>query len=146
MSPWGDVKKPSKTVHVLIEHPLLIFKRFLQIADFFPNRCLNFHNMGKEGQSVKDTGCHDGHQCAENSLPEGEGDNNNLVWAARVLEMVYNNKNLKVPRLEFRGTSPKIDDYRQLSETNIEGSLQERGKSRADLWALAALTGIISIA
>ena len=146
MSSWGAVKKPSKTVHVLIEHPLLIFKRFLQIADFFPNRCLNFHNMGKEGQSVRDTGCHDGHQCAENSLPEGEGDNNNLVWAARVLEMVYNNKNLKVPRLEFKGTSPKIDDYRQLSETNIEGSLQERGKSRADLWALAALTGIISIA
>ena len=140
MSSWGLSKK-LKTAHVLIEHPLL---KVFTNCGFFPNRCLNFHNMGKEGQSVRDTGCHDGHQCAENSLPEGEGDNNNLVWAARVLEMVYNNKNLKVPRLEFRGTSPKIDDYRQLSETNIEGSLQERGKSRADLWALAALTGIIS--
>ena len=95
--------------------------------------------MGREGESVTNTGCQDGGKCADDSLPM-ETNNNNLLWAARVLELVYNDKNLKVPKLTFTGTHSKIDVYSALSETDIEGSLQERGKSRADLWAMAALT------
>ena len=93
--------------------------------------------MGKEGKGVRSQECHFRKECTHDSLPR-ETDNNNLVWAARVLEMVYNDNNLMIPR--FTGTSPEMDKYKGLSGKAIQGSLRERGKSRADLWALAALT------
>ena len=102
---------------------------------------MNFVNMGHEGESAKDQGCHDKNACQDDSLPM-ETDNNNLLWAARVLEMVYNDDNLRVPNLKFMGTSPDIDTYTKVKGTEIEGSLRQRGKSRADLWAFAALTAV----
>ena len=62
---------------------------------------------------LNSTGCPD-----DNAGPTT--DNNNLFWAARVLEEIYTNKNYApAPHL---GTS-----------------LRDSGKARADLWAFAAL-------
>ena len=52
-------------------------------------RCLSFANMGKEGDGRPTQGCQADQSCKEDKLPK-ETDNNNLLWVARVLELIYN--------------------------------------------------------
>ena len=105
---------------------------------FLHERCLNFANMGKERQGPGYSGCNRDLSCLEDHSPH-ETDNNNLLWVARVLEtLVYDATDLMVPRFQ----SPILDGWSDISKTVIEGSLRERGKSRADLWALAGLTAV----
>ena len=96
--------------------------------------------MGVEGQGQKAQGClFKGTKgtCKMDKTPK-ETDNNNLLWAARVLELIYNFRALKVP--QFHKSSQ--DKYKQLAGKSITGSLRENGKSRADLWAFAGLTAV----
>ena len=93
--------------------------------------------MGKEGKGVKSQVCHISGTCEEDKLPK-ETDNNNLLWAARVLELIYNTNELTVPK--FFG--PSAAKYKNIRGKKIQGSLRENGKSRADLWALAGMTAV----
>ena len=90
------------------------------------NGCLNFDHMGEEHHGVKSQGCHEDQTCARDSLPKFT-DNNNLLWVARVLEILYTNK------------SPPFSSN---SNFRLEKSLKDSGKSRADLWALAGLVAL----
>ena len=93
--------------------------------------------MGHEGPSQSEQGCHTAGTCMNDKLPH-ETDNNNLLWAARALEIIYNYQDLKVPRFH-----KSVDiKYKQLAGKKIAGSLRENGKSRADLWAFAGLTAV----
>lgn len=51
------------------------------------NGCLNFRNMGSEGEGADSQGCHRDKSCPKDSL-ERRIDNNNLLWVARVLEIL----------------------------------------------------------
>ena len=93
--------------------------------------------MGKIGPGVKKQNCPHKGKCESDSLPT-ETDNNNLLWVARVLELIYEDKSLKVPG--FNKFAPS--KYIELGGTEIEGSLKENGKSRADLWAFAGLVAV----
>ena len=95
--------------------------------------------MGKEGEGSPPAGCPEDQSCREDKLPK-ETDNNNLLWVARVLEMIYNDKNLQVPKFK-RGTAVPAE-LKSLEQTKISGSLRDNGKSRADLWAFAGLTAL----
>ena len=72
-----------------------------------------------------------------NQYPISETNNNNLLWVARALEVIYNKEGLRVPRM--RNDSPQR--YRDLTKGSppLDGSLRQTGKSRADLWAFAGL-------
>ena len=93
--------------------------------------------MGMEGPSVR-TDCPFKGKCQRDSLPT-ETDNNNLLWVARVLELIYEDENLAVPQFKWKFTP---DRYKKLSGKKIVGSLKENGKSRADLWAFAGLAAV----
>merc|ERR1712012_972687 len=101
------------------------------------NGCLNFANMGREGEGVKHHGCNRDQTCKEDKLAK-ETDNNNLLWVARVLEMIYEYDKLELPL--FTKDTPEM--YKDLPRDTITGSLKETGKSRADLWAFAGMTAV----
>ena len=90
------------------------------------NGCLNFNHMGEENHGAKSQRCHKDQSCARESLPELT-DNNNLLWVARVLEILYTNKN------------PPFSASKQFQ---LKASLRDSGKSRADLWAFAGLVAM----
>ena len=90
------------------------------------NGCLNFRNMGAEGKGSKSQGCHKNQSCPKDSLAR-EIDNNNLLWLARVLEILYTNA--RPPFSRGRKFQFKI-------------SLRDSGKSRADLWAFAGIVAM----
>ena len=90
------------------------------------NGCLNFDHMGEEHHGVKSQGCQKDQTCARDSLPKFT-DNNNLLWVARVLEILYTSRN---------------PPFSSVSNFRLEKSLKETGKSRADLWALAGLVAL----
>ena len=89
------------------------------------NGCLNFHNMGAEGMGINSQ-CHKDQSCLNDSLAR-EIDNNNLLWLARVLEILYTN------------ASPPFSTSRKFQ---LKISLRDSGKSRADLWAFAGLVAL----
>ena len=83
--------------------------------------------MGVEGiDGQKSQGCHFKGTCAKDESPK-ETDNNNLLWVARVLELLYT-----------EATPPFSPDKKH----KLTKSLQEAGKSRADLWSFAGLVAI----
>ena len=90
------------------------------------NGCLNFRQMGAEGGGAESQGCHKSQTCPKGSL-ERRIDNNNLLWVARVLELLYTN------------SRPPFSNSRKF---RLDTSLQDAGKSRADLWAYAGLVAI----
>ena len=90
------------------------------------NGCLNFENMGAENKGKKSQGCQKDQTCVRDYLPKFT-DNNNLLWVARVLEILYTNRN------------PPFHDS---STFRLEASLRDSGKSRADLWAFAGLVAL----
>ena len=90
------------------------------------NGCLNFRNMGTEGEGSESQGCHRSKTCPKDSL-ERRIDNNNLLWVARVLEILY-----------VDPTPP----FSRSKKFRLKKSLRESGKSRADLWAYAGLVAI----
>ena len=51
------------------------------------NGCLNFDRMGVESRGKKFEGCQKDQTCEQDSLPK-RTDNNNLLWVARVLEIL----------------------------------------------------------
>ena len=116
---------------VSISRSLYLFLNFLSF------RCLNFANMGKEGPGVKKQNCPHKGKCDSDSLPP-ETDNNNLLWVARVLELIYEDEDLQVPKFNKFAPTKYID----LGGTDIKGSLKQKGKSRADLWAFAGLVAV----
>ena len=93
--------------------------------------------MGREGEGVKHHGCNRDQTCKEDKLAK-ETDNNNLLWVARVLEMIYEYDQLELPL--FTKDTPEM--YKDLPRDTITGSLKETGKSRADLWAFAGMTAV----
>jgi len=101
------------------------------------NGCLNFSGMGHEGEGVLHQGCNKNNSCKADKASK-ETNNNNLVWAARALEMIYEKDDLTVPL--FKKSTPAM--YKDIEGFSIQGSLRENGKSRADLWAFAALTAV----
>ena len=92
------------------------------------NGCLNFRNMGVEGPSTKDQGCHKTQTCLHDHHTRAT-DNNNLLWVARVLEILY--------------TETKFP-FSRSSKFQLRKSLRDSGKSRADLWAFAGLVAMES--
>lgn len=91
------------------------------------NGCLNFREMGVEGKGEDSQGCHKQQTCPKDSL-EKRTDNNNLLWVARVLELLYTKASPP-----FATKSKKF---------RLPLSLRDSGKSRADLWAFAGLVAI----
>ena len=87
------------------------------------NGCLNFRNMGVEG---RDRNCLRRQTC-KHDTHERVTDNNNLLWVARVLEILYTNKN------------PPFSRARRFQ---LKTSLRDSGKSRADLWAYAGMVAM----
>ena len=90
------------------------------------NGCLNFRNMGAEGEGADSQGCHNDEICLKDSL-ERRIDNNNLLWVARVLEILYTD------------TKPPFSKSRKF---RLKTSLKDSGKSRADLWAYAGMVAM----
>ena len=94
------------------------------------NGCLNFHGVGNRyyrNSCVNPTGYWTKYYCKylEGGLRpqrQDETDNNNLFWIAYVLEDLY-----------------KYSDYGGVQSSE---SLFDAGKSRADLWAFAALIAV----
>ena len=87
------------------------------------NGCLNFQNMGRE---TRGKNCLRGQSC-DLDTHEKVTDNNNLLWVARVLEILYTERNPPFSRArKFR----------------LRTSLRDSGKSRADLWAYAGLVAM----
>ena len=77
--------------------------------------------MGKEGDGRPAQGCQADQSCKEDKLPR-ETDNNNLLWVARVLELIYNDKNLQVPKFK-KGTEVPAE-LKKLEKVRISGSLK----------------------
>ena len=90
------------------------------------NGCLNFRQMGVEGEGPKSPPCHKTQTCAKDHLPRST-DNNNLLWVARVLEILYTNSRFPFSRSR---------------NFQLTTSLRDSGKSRADLWAYAGLVAM----
>ena len=90
------------------------------------NGCLNFRNIGSEGEGADSQGCHRDKSCPKDSL-ERRIDNNNLLWVARVLEILY--------------TDPE-PPFSKSRRFKLKKSLKDAGKSRADLWAYAGLVAM----
>ena len=90
------------------------------------NGCLNFNQIGVEGKGVISQGCHFAQTCPKDSLAKVT-DNNNLLWVARVLELLYTN------------AKPPFSTSRRF---RLRASLRDTGKSRADLWAFAGLVAM----
>jgi len=95
------------------------------------NGCMNFHGMGtiftekpcyKRGDN---TSCSEVDNGSHPDVGPFATDNNNLFWAAHVLEQLYKNK-----------------DFGPTSVSHFSVSLFDSGKSRADLWALAGLVSV----
>jgi len=91
------------------------------------NGCLNFDQMGVLGPNGEDHGGCSKDQSCEQTHAKTTTDNNNLLWAARVLEEIYINKH------------PPFSDN---EEYQLDKSLRDNGKSRADLWNFAGLIAI----
>ena len=87
------------------------------------NGCLNFRNMGVEGRGKN---CVRDQTCAQDSH-EKVTDNNNLLWVARVLEILYTEAN---------------PPFTRFKKFQLRTSLRDSGKSRADLWAYAGLVAM----
>ena len=87
------------------------------------NGCLNFRNMGVE---TRGRDCLRTQSCALNTH-EKVTDNNNLLWVARVLEILYTEKN---------------PPFSRAKDFQLKTSLRDSGKSRADLWAYAGLVAM----
>ena len=92
------------------------------------NGCLNFRNMGVEGPPIKAQRCHRKQTCLHDHHTRAT-DNNNLLWVARVLEILY--------------TETKFP-FSRSRKFQLRASLRDSGKSRADLWAFAALVAMES--
>ena len=91
------------------------------------NGCLNFRNMGVE---TRGRHCLRTQSCTLDTH-EKVTDNNNLLWVARVLEILYTEKG-------YPFSIPK----RNPEEFRLKTSLRDSGKSRADLWAYAGLVAM----
>ena len=87
------------------------------------NGCLNFRNMGVEGRG---NNCARDQTCAQDSH-EKVTDNNNLLWVARVLEILYTEAN---------------PPFSRAKKFQLRTSLRDSGKSRADLWAYAGMVAM----